>query len=230
MKDTPTTSVDISHHIQRGILLQLRQNGTQTYQQLKPDGVEGNAYNYHLRNLKQANLINSDDKAYDLTPMGQVVADSFSFQSERLVLRPHVYTHLIVTSGDSILLYHPTRQPLPGVNCLPSGKMHYGDSYETSITRELERRNLTNEFNAQHLCAINMTYEKDGHIVVQRPGNLWHIQYSGPLNESETPSGSAKWWSLNDIDNIPNLTPEVTMALERIRNNSFEPIEFSKSL
>jgi len=230
MKDTPTTAIDLSHHLQRSILLQLRQNGIQTYQQLKPDGVEGNAYNYHLRNLRQAKLISSEDKVYELTAIGHVVADSFSFNAERLVLRPHVYTHIIVTSDDKVLLYNPTRQPLPGIHCFPSGKMHYGDSYTESIEREMHRRDLTNEYTEAFICAINIRYKKGDDIILQRPGTVWHIDYKGPLNESTTPSGSAKWWNIDDVDTIPDITPEVAIVLSRLKEKSHDPIELSATL
>ncbi len=74
-----TTSIDLSHHVQRDVLLQLRQNGALTYQALKPDGMEGNAYNYHLRLLRQANLIALEGGTYDLTHTGHLVSDAYSF-------------------------------------------------------------------------------------------------------------------------------------------------------
>jgi hypothetical protein len=230
VKDTPTTSIDISHHIQRGILLQLRQNSAQTYQQLKPDGVEGNAYNYHLRNLRQAKLISSENKIYSLTAMGQVVADSFSFGSKRLVLRPHAYTHIIVTAGSKVLLYLPTRDPLPNVYCTLSGKIHYGDSYEQSIAREMKRRDLTADYIYRHLCTINVRYQKDDDIVRQRPGTVWHIDYTGPLNESTTPSGSTSWFEIDALQDLPNISPEIAIMLARLKEGSGEPIELTISL
>lgn len=227
MKDTPTSFVDISHHIQRGILLQLRQNGVQTYQQLKPDGVEGNAYNYHLRSLKQAGLISSEDKNYQLTTMGQVVTDSFSFSSERLVLRPHVYTHILVTSQNKVLLYSPTRQPLPGIMCLPSGKLHYGDTFKSNIVREMNRRDLTGEYEVTSMAPINVCYKKDDAIIRQRPGHLWHIAYTGPLAESATESGSAAWYDIATINDQPAIAAEVAAALTHLKTGSTEPIELT---
>ena len=227
MKDTPTTAIDLSHHIQRSILLQLRQNSSQTYQQLKPDGVEGNAYNYHLRNLKQAKLISSEDKIYSLTSMGQVVADSFSFNTGRLILRPHTYTHLVVTAKNKVLLYMPTRQPLPDILCLPSGKLHYNDSFAESITREMKRRDLSDDYTARSLCAINVRYKKGDDIIRQRPGTVWHVEYSGPLNESTTESGSATWYNQKDLTTLKSIAPEVDIVLSRIKMGNSDPIDFT---
>lgn len=230
MKDIPTTTIDISHHLQRSVLLQLRQEGPQTYQQLKPDGVEGNAYNYHLKNLKTTGLISVNKGFYTLTPTGNIVADAFSFESGRLLVRPHIYTYLLVTREDKVLLYTPSRQPLPDIHGLPSGKLHYGDNYEKSIQREAKRRNLSEDYKASFVCPLNIQYQREDHIVLQRPGNLWHIQYEGPLTESSTPSGSSGWWTKHEIKTLPNTTPEVSLGIERIENASHDPIDLTVSL
>lgn len=230
MKDLPTTSVDVSHHLQRSILLQLRQKGTLTYQQLKPDGLEGNAYNYHLKNLKTTGLISVTGGFYSLTPTGNIVADAFSFKSSRLVVRPHIYTYLFVTQRDKTLLYTPSRQPLPNVHGFPSGKLHYGDTFKMSIEREMKRRNLHEDYTTSFVCPLNIQYWREDHIIMQRPGNLWHIEYKGDLTISVTPSGNSGWWTKQEIEKLQNITPEVGLGFERIKNNSHDPIDMKISL
>ena len=225
MKDVPTTSVDVSHHVQRAILLQLRQNGAQSYAELKPDGLEGNAYNYHLNILKQAKLIEGGGQKYELTPVGHVVADAFSIATQRLVLRPHMYTFLLAISDGHILLYEPTRQPLPGVCCLPSGKMHYGDTCEQSVAREAARRNMTDEYTAEHIGSINLVYRRGGDVVLQRPGMIWKLDYTGERRESLTASGSGKWYRIDELSNVAQLTPEVRAALSLLDGDRAHLIE-----
>lgn len=230
MRDIPTTNIDISHHLQRQVLLQLRQQGAQTYAELQPDGVEGNAYNYHLKNLKHAGLIVLKEGRYELTPTGHVVADAFSFQTGRLVLRPHFYTYILVTNGDEVLLYVPTRQPMPNVLCLPSGKLHYGDGFERSIAREMARRQLSDDYTVHHVCPLTVRYVKHGEVILHRPGNIWHVDYQGEKRTSTTESGTADWFKIADVHDRHDVTTEVIEGLDRIKNNSHEPIDATIAL
>jgi ADP-ribose pyrophosphatase YjhB (NUDIX family) len=225
MKDIPTTDIDLSHHIQRQIMMRLRQDGDQSYQALKPDGVEGNAFNYHLRSLKQAGLIDSNDAVYSLTPTGHLVADGFSSPVARLMMRPYAHTALLVTSGTKILLYKATRQPLRDVYCLPTGKMRYGDDLQTSVAREAERRAIVGDYTARSLCLINIRFLRDGQTVTHRPGNLWHLEYTGLLEQSVTQNGTADWFERADIATIGKVAPDVIEGLRRLDTNSHNPID-----
>jgi hypothetical protein len=228
--DIPTTSVDISHHLQRQILLRLRQDGSQTYQQIKPDGVEGNAYNYHLRELKKSHLISQDDEGYRLTPTGQLVSDAFSFKTGRLMLRPHHYIALLITQNDQVLVYEPIRRPLAGFFCLPSGKLHYGDSCMDGIAREVERRNLSSQYDVQELCPVNVRYLLNDEVAIQRPGTIWHIDYRGERVERQTESGKTAWHSWTEMLDSDHVLPEVSMALTRLSMGTHLPIDLTYSL
>lgn len=230
MRDIPTTNIDISHHLQRQILIQLRQNGPQTYAELQPDGVEGNAYNYHLKNLRKASLVVLEDGKYELAPIGHVVADAFSFQTGRLVLRPHMYTYILVTSGSEVLLYRPTRQPMPNTLCLPSGKLHYGDGFEASIAREMARRQLSNEYTVRHICPVTIRYTKENDVVLHRPGSIWHVDYGGEKRVSTTESGTAEWFSVADVLKRNDVTMEVLEGLARIETGTHDSIDMTMTL
>lgn len=223
--DIPTTDIDLPHHIQRGVMMQLRQQGEQTYQALKPDGVEGNAFHYHLRNLKKAGLIDTVADHYKLTPTGHLVSDGFSSPKARLMLRPYAHTAILATSGNKVLLYKATRRPLHGLLTIPSGKIRYGDSLEQSIARELGRRHVAGNYSAASFCLINIRYTQGGDTIIHRPGTLWHVQYSGELQESRTPNGVAAWYDRNDLAGRHDLTPDVLLGLERVATRSSEPID-----
>lgn len=224
----PTTDIDLSHHIQRLLLVRLRQEGPLSYQALKPDGLEGNAYNYHLRLLKKAGLITLSNSLYQLSSTGHLVADAFSFDKKRLMLRPHVYTSLFVTSGSKVLLYLATRQPLKGRMSLPSGKIHFGDSFTDSIKREMERRNLQGAYAAKEYVALNIRYTLDGAVAYHRPGFVWHIEYNGELVERQTESGKTSWFELNSLPQ--GCLPEVTEILHRVTEGATTPIDLTWKL
>lgn len=223
--DIPTTAVDLAHHIQRHIIMQLRQRGALPYQSLKPDGVEGNAFNYHLRHLKHRGLVDGANDGYSLTHKGHLVADGFSSPSARLMMRPYAHVAVMVTSGDYVLLYKATRQPLVGIYTLPSGKMRYGESIADRLPKELSRRGVDGDFTSSFLCMTNFRYTKDGKVITHRPGALWHISYTGERMPAQTPNGSSDWYERSEIENLQYVSPEIFAALERHNTGSREPID-----
>jgi hypothetical protein len=208
----------------------LRQRGKALYQALKPDGVEGNAFNYHLRSLRKAKLIMLADGGYALTHIGQLVSDAFSYDSKRLMLRPHMYTVLLITAGERMLVYAPVRQPTAGWLCLPSGKLHYEDSFADSIRREVQRRNLSDEYTTTQLCAVNIRYTHGGNIIMQRPGVVWHVTYDGPLVDRTTDSGSTFWMTQRELLTSARVLPDISEALTRLSDHSNIPIDLEWSL
>lgn len=213
-----TSDIDITHHIQRRILLQLRQNGAKTYAQLKPDGLEGNAYNYHLRELKKAGLITQDSDTYHLTATGHLVSDAFSFANSRLMLRPHYYVTPLITQDEYVLVYIPTREPLSGRLCLPSGKLHYGESIEDALAREMQRRNLVGSYVFSELVPLNVRYESAGEVIIHRPGVVWHVQYKGERVSRHTESGKTVWMLWRQASADKQCLPEVSEALAALQS------------
>ncbi len=223
--DIPTTNVDISHHVQRQILVMLRQFGPKKYAELKPEGLEGNAYNYHLRNLKKSGLVELKQSVYHLTNTGHLVSDAFSFTTHRLMLRPYHYTTLLITQEDEVLVYVPIRKPQTDRLSLPSGKMHYGDSIAASIDREMKRRQLDEGYEVSEICPINVRYIIQDEIVIHRPGILWHIAYSGDKRERTTESGTTHWMKKQDIEASDKILPELSEGLKRLKATTHEPID-----
>ncbi len=223
--DIPTTNIDLSHHIQRHVMMQLRQRGTLTYQQLKPDGIEGNAFNYHLRHLRQRDLVEGGNDGYSLTHKGHLVADGFSSPAARLMMRPYAHVSVLVTAGDQVLLYKATRQPLAGIYTIPSGKMRYGESIADRLNSELERREVHGEYQASFLCMTNFRYMKDGKVIIHRPGALWHVEFGGEQVPGVTPNGTSDWYGRSELAGLEPLSGEIAEALRRVDEGSHEPID-----
>lgn len=230
MQDHSLDSIDPTHHIQRGILMQLRQVTAATYQQLKPDGLEGNAYNYHLKLLRQAGLIEAHEGEYRLTSLGSLVTDAFSSAHGRLVLRPHYYVYPLVTSGDYVLVYRPSRQLTPGRFVIPSGKLHLGDSIAQGIGREMVRRGLTLDYTWQSLSAVNVRYRTKGEVVLHRPGMIYHVAYSGPRETTRTEGGESSWMPIADIEQLEGALPDLKEGLRRLRDHDDTPIDLDYDL
>lgn len=225
--DIPLSDIDVDHHVQRQVLMQLRQHGPESYVALKPDGMEGNAFNYHLKSLKRAGLVTLEDKIYHLTATGQLVTDSFSFDRQRTLLRPHHYIYPLVVAGDKVLVYEVRRPLLEGKLALPAGKMHYGDDDQTSLQRELKRRGIDDKVSSRMLCGINIRYQRSGETVMHRPGVVWSIAYNGELVETTTPSGASRWYARDELRTNPCALPDVLESLSRLENGDTSPIDLT---
>jgi ribosomal protein S19E (S16A) len=59
------------HWIQRHILKELALADSKRYTELKPDGIEGNLFQYHSRDLEKQGLIDRSEQGYALTPKGK---------------------------------------------------------------------------------------------------------------------------------------------------------------
>lgn len=226
MNDYAIDSVDPAHHVQRQILMDLRQHGNRAYQQLKPAGLEGNAYNYHLKILRHAGLINLADSEYALTPLGSLVTDAFSQEKQRLLVRPHYYVYPLIYQGSNILIYQPKRRPGMGKLVLPSGKLHVGESIAVCLRREAKRRNLEiNPLQWSPVCTINVRYVNgQGAVVAHRPGVMFSVSYNGPLETAVTDSGESFWVNIADIKNDA-CTPDVMAAVKILQGENVPVVD-----
>ena len=225
MEDHSLNSIDPAQHIQRQLLMTLRQDGEQGYQQIKPDGLEGNAYNYHLKMLKKAGLVDAAHGKYGLTSLGSLVADSFSQSKQRLVFRPHFYLYPLIVQNNKVLVYKPSRMPTKDYLTIPSGKLHSGESIEQGLQRELIRRNLhAEDYTWRPVCPVNIRYTRQSELVFHRPGILLIVNYPGELADAKTDSGESFWIDISESTTEKYL-PILLAGLQILQGEAIEIID-----
>lgn len=197
------SNLDALHHIQQTVLRQLSYTKWVPYSELLPDGMAGNAFNYHLNYLVKHKLIKKSDEGYTLTALGRVVIDAMSHNAKRFKLRPSCGVMLRLTSSDGrVLLYNSKRQPLIDHTGLPFGKLRIGASFKSTAERMILRRkiNLHDITDLQFTAPLNICYDEDEELVCQRTGQIWTAIFSGVPLDFETENGKSFWADPKDYD------------------------------
>ncbi len=103
----------LEHHLQREILYTLVTNPTVRYSKLKPEGIDGNIFTYHLQQLiKQKLVVKSEDGSYSLTALGKAAGINSNQTMTDILLQAHSVLLMAVRNpkGDYLLrkrLAHP---------------------------------------------------------------------------------------------------------------------------
>lgn len=115
------------HWIQYHILLELVRHSHRRHSQLRPEGVEGNLFQYYLTRLLKEGMVEKNDNQYQLTVKGRQFAGTLSLQSGRPRLQPKILTAVICRNEkDEFLMTRWRREPNSGLVSFPHGMMHYG--------------------------------------------------------------------------------------------------------
>lgn len=190
------SNLDALHHIQQTVLRQLSYKKRVQYSDLLPDGMAGNAFNYHLNYLVKHKLIEKSDDGYTLTALGRVVVDAMSHNAKRFKLRPSCGVMLYLTASDGrVLLYYSKRQPLIDHTGLPFGKLRIGATFKSTAERMILRRgiSLSDIQDLTYDAPLNICYEEDEELVCQRTGQIWSATLTGEPVDFETENGKSFW-------------------------------------
>jgi ADP-ribose pyrophosphatase YjhB (NUDIX family) len=155
------------HWIQRHILKRLAFADALHYAELKPDGVEGNLFQYHGRELEKQGLITRTQGVYSLTVTGKVaVADLSSFKGMRRRILPMPLVALAAQNeAGQWLLFHWRRQPCRGLVSLPAGRYKSGRSLY-GIAAEHLRNKTGYVADFEYLGSVNVI-SPDDHVLIQ---------------------------------------------------------------
>lgn len=129
------------HFIRKHIMRVLFRTKWARFRDMRPERVDSNLYNYHLKQLLREGYIeHHPDKGYRLSPLGLRVVDHVSIDTFNPRWQPKIVT-MTMTMNDNheILMWPKYKQPFINTWSLPSGKMHYEDaSIEAAERRELQ--------------------------------------------------------------------------------------------
>lgn len=128
--------------IQYHILVELVRYGTRRYSELRPQGVEGNLFAYHLKGLMSEQLIEkSDTQQYQLTTKGLQVVSTLSLETGRVRRQPQILNALICHNDKGEYLWSRwRREPNMSKVSFPHGMLHYGEALSEAAARELREK------------------------------------------------------------------------------------------
>lgn len=154
------------HWIQRHILKELAFSDSKRYSELKPDGVEGNLFQYHGRDLEKQGLIVRNGEGYALTPAGsRFVADLSQTKAMNRKAAPRVVVMVVARLDDEYLLFRWRRHPYRGQVSLPFGRQFVGQSSAEVAALQL-RFKSGYEAVFSYLGLVSLRSETD-HLLIQ---------------------------------------------------------------
>jgi ADP-ribose pyrophosphatase YjhB (NUDIX family) len=182
---------------------------------MKPDNVDSNLYQYHLKLLLKSNLIaKRPTEGYRLTAEGLRYIDYVSLKTFEPRRQPKTLTKLFVTNDDDqVLLWPKYKQPFISRWNLPSGKAHFEDlSLEDSARRELGY--LTDEDNQKldYRGVIEHTVDVDAVIVTHTISHVFETTATNIISEL------AAWKSAADITQL-DLSPGTKETLDDLHKH-----------
>ena len=208
------------HWIKRYIIDQLLCTDTVRFSRLRPEGVESNLFQYHLRHLIKQGMVEKSEGGYQLAPAGLYYADRFSTALKGERPQPKIITIAVVKNSEGkVFLQQKLRQPWVGVYHLPAGKIHAGETTDGAATREFEEKTGVRIENMHFRCLVHVQIFKQEQLISDYFGFIFSEQYEG-----EVPRGI--WFDPEDIESDVPLAPSVreVLALEKFGDKNFHPI------
>ena len=152
--------------------------------QLRPDGMDSNAFMYHLKHLLRDRYVEKVDDRYRLTHSGKTYVTSLSSTNTRPRLQPKLISILALTNeSGQYLLAQRLEQPSLGTWMLPSGKQHFDESPEQHVVREsLEQFGADIVLSRRGLADIRISY--DDQLVTHLIAHIYSGNYAGPVPDT----------------------------------------------
>lgn len=218
------------HRIEKYVLHRLILSPSSRYAKIKPKGVEGNLFMYHLKKLIKENFIRKkNDGRYELTPAGKLFADKLSLKSFQPRILPNIVTLIACKNQKGeFLLYKRKRQPFLGLIGFPYGKIHLGEKIADAAKRELKEKT---GFSA------TLTHKGDVYITTFQNGELISHVFCHVFS-GETPKGQLKrdteigkcfWAKIKDIkakNYIPGFLPVYRILKQKNPDKFFKEFTF----
>ena len=170
------------HNIQYAILTLLMSNKVRRFSELRPDRVDSNLFQYHLKKLITDGYVEKIVGGYTLSARGLNYADrhSSSLKAERA--QPKIIAIVIVRNAKGeILVVQKPQQPWLGTYHIPAGKVHDGEPAAEAGQRELLEKTGLNLDDIQQIASVHVTIRLGDIVVSEYYGIVMRCDYDGAL-------------------------------------------------
>lgn len=218
--------------IEKEILEKLMYNSSLNYNSLwNKKKYPSSKFNYHLKKLVQDELLTkNENRDYELTQKGtQYIAELNNKKLEKQTIPLTCSFVLCVNENDEVLLQKRKKQPYLGIINIPGGKVQFGESTHDAGIRELyEESKLT--INSMKLKMIDevRTYNHNKHIFAHIIAYTYVCrEFDGKL-EKENQEGEMKWYSLNEIQYVEDIFPNLKKTIPKLLNTQHLIVQETK--
>jgi len=180
------------HYIQRYILDILRHNEYSRFRDLRPKGVDSNAFSYHLKRLLAQKYVEKNNSGYVLTVYGLSYIDRVSSLNTLPRRQPKIMTITAIYNEDGhVLMRKKATQPMINQLTLPCGMVHLADhTILDAALREIQEKVTIHPTIMHHAGDCYMAVTHDGSVIMN---TLMHVFASYVPSEIITPNDEV-WW------------------------------------
>lgn len=209
------------HWIARHILKRLAFSDSLRYNELKPDSVEGNLFQYYARSLEKQGLIERDEAGYRLTAHGKIFVADLSqtkIMHPRKLPRPVV---MLVCKNDQgeHLFFRWKRQPYRGLVSLPFGRHIAGQPLLAMSEEQLYlKAGLTGDL--AYLGHADIISQSD-HLAV----SIVEVTQPKQVSQPDGLTGEAFWSRVDQLDHadlLPGLLDVIAWTEDPYRSPLLE--------
>ena len=206
--------------IEKEILEKLMYNSSLNYNSLwKKKKYPSSKFNYHLKKLvKDELLIKNENGEYELTQKGtQYIAELNNKKLEKQTIPLTCSFVLCINENNEVLLQKRKKQPYLGIVNIPGGKVQFGEStYQAGMRELFEESKLIIESMQLKMIDEVRTYDYNKNIFAHIIAYTYVCrEFSGKLEE-ENQEGEMRWYSLEEIQNIENIFPNLKKTIPKL--------------
>lgn len=200
------------------ILRELLFNPSMNFSKLKPKELENNQFDFHLKELIRAKLVEKVAGNYQLTNYGKEYANRMDTDENQIKPQAKISVWVCITrirDGEKeFLIFTRKKQPFYGKQGFIAGKLKYGEELKEGAKRELkEETNLVGDPILVHIQHFLVFDEKSGEHIEDKFMFLHKVEEpKGELIANE--EGEYRWVKQSELD--------------KFVTNPFDPIEFFK--
>lgn len=176
-----------------------------TFSQIKPEGMENNEFNFHLKEVQKRKWVEKIEDGYTLTLQGKEYANMMDTDKKRMIKQAKVgalsaCVRQKLGKEDRYLVYTRQKQPFFGGQGWMSGKIEFGETTLAASQREM--REETGLEGTPTLVAIEHYLVKDSKTnEIVEDKILFMHKYINPTGELVTGNeGKYEWVKESDLE------------------------------
>lgn len=218
------------HPIQGKILKVLLFQTSAKFSELNPDKIGSDHFNFHLKALLEANLLEKKSSQYSLTPKGKEFANRFD--TEKIVIEKQAKLAVSVvgikikSKKKFYLIQQRLKQPYYGYHGTITGKIRWGEKIFAAAKREFyEETGLT----ATRMTLVGLKhkldYSPDSKLLEDKFFFRIRVdKFSGKL-KPEIEGGKNFWLTHDEILKIDKIFPDMPDVIKAVNSNDLKFIE-----
>jgi 8-oxo-dGTP pyrophosphatase MutT (NUDIX family) len=211
------------HWIQFHILDQLIHASSRRFSELRPDSVESNLFQWHLKQVIKLGYVEklSDGTGYRLSAKGLYYADRLSETLRTERVQPKIITIVALHNPDGRFLLHSKhRQPYISMAQFPAGKVHNDESLHQAAEREMVEKLGVVMDGLSYVGGVHARVRQGGELTSEYFGFLFAGEFNGGLPKDTF------WYNPKNPPADVELMPSVQQIMDYVMDGGGGMYEF----